>query len=92
MYEEAKRLFEEGDYRRSITLMELIIPAFRGRSGAEDLAFEFAEAHYLNKSYTLAAHYYKSFGETFSEIISASRSGLCFSNRCPSPATLASVG
>ena len=65
IYDEANRLYEEEDYTKSITLMELIIPAYRGRSGAEDLAYQFANAHYLNGSYTLAAHYYKSFSDTY---------------------------
>ena len=63
--EEADRLFEKGEYTRSITLMELVIPSFRGRAGAEDLSYQFADAHYLNGSYTLAAHYFKSFAETY---------------------------
>ena len=61
----ADKLYDEGDYTRAITLYELILPAYRGKAEGEDMFFKFAEAHYNNRSYILAAHYYKSFADTY---------------------------
>jgi outer membrane protein assembly factor BamD len=61
----ADEYFEAGDYDKSNTLYELIIPSFRGRSEAEHIAYNFAHGHYLNGSHILSAHYFKSFADTY---------------------------
>lgn len=66
MYEEANKYFEEGDYSKALTLYEMIIPSFRGKSEAEDIAYNFAYGHYLNGSHVLSSHYFKSFADTYS--------------------------
>ncbi len=65
MLEEADRLYEKEEYRKAITLYEMVIPAFRGRAEAEDIAFSFAMANYLNGSFISSSHYFKSFSDTF---------------------------
>ena len=65
MYEAANALYEEGEYNKAITLFELIIPAYRGKSEAEQLYFNYANAHYLTRSYILSSHYFKTFTDTY---------------------------
>lgn len=65
IYEEANRLYEAGEYRKAVTLFELIIPAFRGRAEAEELYYNFANAHFLDRRYILSAHYFKTFADTY---------------------------
>lgn len=65
MYEKADQLYEEGDYNKAISLYEVIIPAYRGKSEAEELYFKYANAHYLNRSFILSAHYFKTFTDTY---------------------------
>lgn len=61
----ADELYDQGDYTRAITLYELILPAYRGRAEGEEMFYKFAEAHFKNRSYILAAHYFKSFADTY---------------------------
>jgi len=65
MYEKANAYFEEGEYSKAISLYELIIPSFRGKAEAEQIAFQFAKANYLRGSFTSSSHYFRSFAETF---------------------------
>jgi len=65
MLEAADKYFEEGDYNKANMLYESIIPAFRGRSEAELIAYNFAHGHYLNGSHVLSSHYFKSFADTY---------------------------
>ncbi len=65
MYEKANEFYENGNYVQAITLYELVIPAFRGKSEAEQLYFNYADAHFKNSSYTLSAHYFKTFADTY---------------------------
>ena len=65
MYNEANRLFEEGDYNRAIILYELIVPSYRGRAEAEQMYFNYADANYRNGSYLLSSHYFKTFADTY---------------------------
>lgn len=65
IYAAANKYYDEGEYLRSLTLYELILSQFRGRPEAEELFFRYAYAHYYMKQYTLAAHYFESFSNTF---------------------------
>jgi outer membrane protein assembly factor BamD len=65
IFEEANRLYEEGEYRKAVTLFELVIPAYRGKAEAEKLYFNFANAHFLDRRYILSAHYFKTFADTY---------------------------
>lgn len=62
---EADRYFQEEDYTKAQILFEQVIPFYRGKEKAEDLFFKFAQTHYHLKEYMLAAHYYKSFANTY---------------------------
>ena len=65
IYKSAEELFATGDYNRAIILYELAIPAYRGKIEAEKIYFNYANANYLNQSYTLSAHYFKTFADTY---------------------------
>ncbi|MFW5687558.1 MAG: outer membrane protein assembly factor BamD [Bacteroidota bacterium] len=64
-YEKAIEYYNEGDYHRSLGLMNDIIPAFRGTAQAEQLNYYYAMAHFKQKDYILAAHYFKTFTQGF---------------------------
>ncbi len=63
--EKAIEYYEEGDYNKSLTLLTDIIPAFRGTAEAEKLNYYYAMAHYKQKDYIMAAHYFKTFTQGF---------------------------
>ena len=44
----------------------MLIPAYRGKSEAEEIAYKFAQGHYLNGSHILSSHYFKNFADTYS--------------------------
>lgn len=65
MLSEANRLYKEKDFYKAITLYELLIPVYRGQAEAEDIAFNYANAHYNQKKFISSAHYFKQFASTF---------------------------
>lgn len=65
MLTEADRLYAAEDYYKAITLYELLIPVYRGQSEAEDIAFNYAYAHYHQRKFISSAHYFKQFASTF---------------------------
>ena len=60
-YDVAMEYFEDGDYVRSATLIEQILPVYRGTSRAAGLSFTLAKCYYHRGDYILAAHYFDSF-------------------------------
>ena len=65
MLAEANKLYKNGDNYKAITLYEQLVPVFRGQDEAEEIAFNFASAHYNQKQYISASHYFKQFANTF---------------------------
>ncbi|WP_324671854.1 outer membrane protein assembly factor BamD [Hymenobacter sp. GOD-10R] len=64
-YEAAIKYYESGDYFKSGTLLEELIPVLKGRPEAEKAQFYFANTNYKQRNYTLAAYYFKSFYDTY---------------------------
>ncbi len=64
-YEKALEYYEEGDYSRAITLFADIMPIYRGTAHAQTINYYFAMAHFRNREYTLASHYFKSFVDAY---------------------------
>lgn len=64
-YKRALEYYEEGDYGRAITLLADIIPIYRGTAEARRINYYFAMAHFKNREYTLASHYFKSYVNAF---------------------------
>ncbi len=64
-YQKAIEYYEEEDYGRAITLLADIIPVYRGTAHAQRINYYFAKAHYHNREYTLASHYFKTFVDAY---------------------------
>ena len=65
IYESALSLYEEGEWQKSQTLLELIIGAYRGRPELEDIYFKYAYTFYNEERYILASYYFNNFANTF---------------------------
>lgn len=66
IYKESVKLYEEGQYIKAQSLMELIISAFRGRPELEDLYYKYSNTYFLTNDYVMAAYYFENFSATFS--------------------------
>jgi outer membrane protein assembly factor BamD len=64
-YDAAMKYYEKEDYYRSSTLFEEIMPYIRGSREAELVQFYNAYAHFHQKEYLLASHYFKNFYDTY---------------------------
>jgi outer membrane protein assembly factor BamD len=64
-FEKAIEYYEAGSYGRAIGLMNDIIPVFRGSARAELLNYYYAMAHYRQRDYILASHYFRTFASAF---------------------------
>ena len=64
-YEAAIKYYEKGDYFRSGTLFEELIPVLKGRPEAEKAQFYFANTNFQQRNYVLSAYYYKQFTDTY---------------------------
>lgn len=65
LYKKALEYYDNEEWVRAQTLLELSIPNYRGKSEAEELFLKFAYTHYYNNEFILSAHYFKSFATTF---------------------------
>lgn len=65
IYRQALKYYDKGDYSKAQSMLELSIPNYRGKEEAEDLFYKYAWTHYYLGEYILAAHYFKSFANTF---------------------------
>ena len=63
--EKAFEYYYDEDYHRALGLLTDIIPAFRGTAHAEQINYYYAMAHYKQRDYILAAHYFKTFTQGF---------------------------
>ncbi len=64
-YTRAKEYYEEENYGRAITLLNDVMPFYRGTAKGEEVSYYFAMAHYKMGDYMLASHYFKTFANTF---------------------------
>ncbi len=65
IYQKALAYYEQEDYQKSQTLLELILNSYRGKAEAEDIYFKYAYTYYNLKRYILAAYYFRNFATTF---------------------------
>jgi outer membrane protein assembly factor BamD len=65
MYAKAFEYYEQEEYLRAQTLLELIIPAYRGKPELEKIYFTYADTYYKLGKYIMANYYYKNFASTF---------------------------
>ena len=64
-YEAAIKYYDKGDYFRSGTLLEELIPLLKGRPEAEKAQFYFANTNFMQRNYVLSAYYFKQFTDTY---------------------------
>ncbi|MGI4870627.1 MAG: outer membrane protein assembly factor BamD [Janthinobacterium lividum] len=64
-YTAAIKYYDKGDYFRSGTLLEELIPLLKGRPEAEKAQFYFANTNYMQRNYVLSAYYFKQFTDTY---------------------------
>jgi len=64
-YSYAKKYFNQGKYVRSATLLEEVVPIFRGRSEAEESLYLLAQSYYGQKDYQTASEYFKQYYQTY---------------------------
>ena len=69
IYKTAIQYYEDREYLRAQTLIELILGVYRGKPELEDLYFKYAYTYFYLESYTLAAYYFENFSNTFSTSI-----------------------
>lgn len=64
-YTYAKKYFEEGKYSRSITLLEELVPFFKGTARAEESLYLLAQSYYNSKDYLSATQIYTTYYNTY---------------------------
>lgn len=64
-YEKALEYYYDEDYGRAIGLLTDVIPAFRGTVKAESINYYYAMAHFKQRDYALASHYFRSYANAF---------------------------
>lgn len=57
--------YEDKKYQRAQTLFDLVITNIRGTAQAEKASYQYAYTHFYLKQYLLAAYYFKTFSNTF---------------------------
>jgi len=63
--QKASEYYQDKQYQRAQTLFELVLSNLRGRPDAERVNFQYAYTHYYLKQYLLAAYYFKTFANTY---------------------------
>lgn len=64
-YNYAKKYFDEKKYGKAITLLEDLVPVFKGTSHAQESLFLLAQSYFYNKEYPVATSYYKSYSNMY---------------------------
>jgi outer membrane protein assembly factor BamD len=62
---EANNFYKDGEFLKSQILYEIVLPYYKGKKEAEELYYKFAYTHYHLEDYILAAHYFKSYSNSF---------------------------
>lgn len=61
----ADELYKKKKYDKAIPLYEQLLTILKGQKSVDDIYYKYANAHYLNGSYELAAYYLRSFYNTY---------------------------
>jgi outer membrane protein assembly factor BamD len=64
-YKKAIEYYEKKDFTRASTLLEQVIPFYRGTSKADTINIYFARCYYMQRDYVMAGHYFKEFTQTY---------------------------
>jgi len=66
VYKKAFEYYDNGDYQKAQTLLELVISNYRGQKEAEEIYYRYAYTYYHTGQYLLAAYYFNNFAQTYS--------------------------
>ncbi len=66
IYKTALEYYENEDYQKAQSLLELALSSYRGRKESEDIYFKYAYTYYYTRQYILASYYFKNFSQTYS--------------------------
>jgi outer membrane protein assembly factor BamD len=61
----ANQLYEKKKYEKAIPIYEQLLTILKGQKSVDDIYYKYANSHYLNGSYELAAFYLRSFYNTY---------------------------
>jgi outer membrane protein assembly factor BamD len=64
-YKKAFEYYDKEDYTRASTLMEELLPVYRGTEKAEELNYRYAYCYYRQQDYVMAAYYFDNFVKSF---------------------------
>ncbi len=64
-YRKAMEYYEQKDYMRASTIIEELIPIFRGTERAEELSYIYAYCQYYQNDYEMAGFHFRNFSKTF---------------------------
>jgi outer membrane protein assembly factor BamD len=64
-YSYAKKYFNEKKYVRSATLLEDLVPYYKGRTEAEESLYLLAQSYYGQKDYITSSEYFKTYYTTY---------------------------
>ncbi|MBP8240211.1 MAG: outer membrane protein assembly factor BamD, partial [Saprospiraceae bacterium] len=57
--------YDEKDYVKAQSLLELSLPSFKGKKEAEEIYYRYTYTYYHTRQYLLASYYFNSFVQTF---------------------------
>lgn len=61
----ADQLYAKKKYEKAIPIYEQLLTVLKGQKSVDEIYYKYANAHYLNGSYELAAFYFRSFYGTY---------------------------
>ncbi len=61
----ADEMYAKKKYDKAIPLYEQLLTVLKGQKSVDEIYYKYANSHYLNKSYELAAYYFRSFYNTY---------------------------
>ena len=64
-YKRAIEYFDKKDYTRSSTLLNELLPIYRGTDKAEEVNYRYAYCYYHQQDFTMAGYYFKNFVASF---------------------------
>lgn len=66
-YTYAKKYYDQKKYGRAYTLLEDILPTYRGSGKEQEVLFLLAQSYFYNKDYTTATQYYRQYYNKFTK-------------------------
>lgn len=64
-YEMTEKLYDAGEYRKALRLLDQIVPNYIGKPQGERLVYFYADSYYQTEQYYLAAYQYERFTKSY---------------------------